>query len=119
MREKGLTTPTGYVTISTTGLMAGALAFQKKNGLRVIVSDGVEVDGRLWRHISLSYEDKIPVYSDIIEVKNSFASAHRYAVMIFPKKRDHVNCHPFCLHLFALLEGTWPLPDFTRGKGSL
>ena len=109
-------TPQGYESIKSP---SGEAFREIVTGLRVIVTDSTEVDGRLWRHISFSRGDRMPSYDDMLEAKRAFAGAHRSAVMILPKDKDHVNCHPYCLHLFALLEGSWPLPDFTRGTGSL
>ena len=93
-------------------------AYRHANGLRVIWSAAREADGRIWLHVSLSRADRMPTYRDLKHVKVAFIGNQRKAIMVIPEQREHVNLHPFCLHLFSCLEED-PLPDFTRGTGMI
>jgi hypothetical protein len=85
--------------------------------LSVILSGAVELDGRRWLHLSVASPDGIPAYRCLCDMKRLFLG-DRKALQIFPPKVEHVNIHPNCLHLWACLDAD-PLPDFTRGSGSL
>ena len=70
-------------------------------------------DGRIWVHVSASYKDKLPSYNDLCTVKRIFIGDNRKALQIFPIKSDHVNIHPFALHLWSAIDGDG-LPDFGK-----
>ena len=84
-------------------------------GLRVIVSSDVEEDGRTWLHVSVSRRNRMPEYKDVFLVKHLFIGDDKKAIQVFPPKDEHINDHPYCLHLFHCVEDSEPLPDFTRG----
>lgn len=88
----------------------------------VISSRGLELDGKRWLHISMSIWNKsayvIPSYDDLIMVKKMFIGPNAKAIQVFPEESKHVNIHPYVLHLWCCLDGD-PLPDFTRGSGSI
>ena len=90
----------------------------KHNGMTIIRSIAREIDGKLWIHVSLSRRSRIPDYNDITKIKRDFIGENKKAIMIFPKKTEHVNIHPYCLHLWSCIDED-PLPDFTQGTGSI
>jgi len=96
----------------------GGCAYANVNGYTVIMSVDQEDDGHDWLHVSLAHMQHLPAYKMLMEVKDLFAGRDRKAVMVFPKKEEHVNIHPNCLHMFVRLDGD-SLPDFTRGQGQL
>jgi hypothetical protein len=85
----------------------------KNNGLAVIASVGLESDGQRWLHVSLSRKSRLPSYDDITLVKRLFVGKDRKAIMILPAENEHINIHPYCLHLWSPLEKDY-LPDFRR-----
>ncbi len=91
--------------------------FIKFNRLMVLVNEG-KFDNELWRHVSLSYPNKIPKWKDLREVKDIFIGKDKKAIQVFPKESEYVNIHPYVLHLWANLERD-PLPDFTMGSGMI
>lgn len=93
-------------------------AFTRSNGLRVLVDCAEKADGRLWLHASMSYENRLPSYRDMCEVKRIFIGIHRTAVQVFPRQGEHVNLHEYCLHLWSCIEGA-PFPDFSEGWGTI
>lgn len=93
-------------------------AYMRTDGLSVIVSGTVESDGKRWLHVSLSRKNRMPSYEDLQQAKWTFIGADNYAVQVFPPADKHVNIHPYCLHLFACLDG-WPLPEFSGVIGGV
>lgn len=92
--------------------------YKTKNGMIVIQSAEREADGQYWIHTSFSRASRMPEYKDMQMIKNVFIGDQHQAIMILPEKTKHVNIHPFCLHFFTPVNKS-PLPDFTRGSGSI
>lgn len=66
-----------------------------KNPLRVIASDGGG-----WEHVSVSLQDRTPTWSEMAFIKALFWDPEDLVVQMHVPESDHVNCHPFCLHLW-------------------
>lgn len=94
-------------------------AFRRIDGLVCVISVEHQEDapGDKWLHVSLSRSNRIPSYEDVCEVKNIFIGIDKTALQIFPPKDQHVNHHPFALHLWCCLSKDI-VPDFRR-EGSL
>ncbi len=93
----------------------GAAYRSHRTALMVIESIGVERDGKRWHHVSLSYPSCLPRYEDLLLVKRHWVGEEATALQVFPPAAQHVNSHPFCLHLWSCLDGD-VTPDF-RGPG--
>ena len=109
-------TPKGYCPRGTFG-PSGA-CWERWDGLQVILTTAPHGDGHEWAHLSISRPMRIPSYRDLTEAKDLFLGPDAKAIMVLPPRREHVNIHPFCLHLYARLDGD-SLPDFTEGSGSI
>lgn len=92
---------------------AGFIAQRMVDELLVISTYGREEDEKLWQHVSTSYRNRIPDYDNLCIVKRTFIGQDRKAIQVFPPKAEHVNIHPYCLHLWCCLEND-PLPSFIR-----
>lgn len=92
----------------------GSMAWECANGLFVIASVSRESDGLRWYHVSVSREGRIPFWKDLQYVKDIFIGKKRKAIQILPPADEHVNVHPYCLHLWTCLDKD-PLPDFRVG----
>lgn len=86
--------------------------------LACILSCSYEVDNRAWLHLSVSHALRIPTWGELRVCKEQFLG-DREAYSIMPPRVRYVNLHPHVLHLFALLDESTALPDFTAGTGSL
>ena len=97
--------PEGWIFLRTYGEGgAGAVFEEPRLNLAVIVTvDECKDDGESWLHCSVSRENRIPSYEDLHLVKRLFIGDHRDAVQYFPVRSDHVNLHPYCLHLWHCL----------------
>ena len=92
--------------------------YESGHGLKVIfTADNLAGDGKIWLHVSLSRRSRIPTYEDMKEVKEIFVGRNRQALQIFPPESQHVNIHPYCLHLWCAIEGDG-LPEFAK-SGSI
>lgn len=84
----------------------------------VIVSAAVESDGKRWLHFSMSCVSRLPKWDEFVAAKEAFLGPESKAIQVIPARSEYVNINPNVLHLFVCLDGD-PLPDFTRGSGSI
>jgi hypothetical protein len=92
-----------------------AAHFMSADGLGVIAE--VELhDDEAWLHVSFSRRNRMPSYEDMARVKALFIGDDRKAIQVLPAKSEHVNLHPYCLHLYSPIDRD-PLPDFRRVGG--
>ena len=104
--------PRDWMFVSPYG-PAGKMYQTILDDLAVIETFGTH-KGEEWYHLSVSRSNRIPSYEDLVKVKRDFIGADRKAIMILPPRSEHVNIHPFCLHLYYRRDGD-SLPDF-RGE---
>jgi len=116
MRRPDTVTPPGFHLVKKTD--DGYHVARRIDQLSVIVTEAVELDGKWWRHVSVAKPDRLPTYTEMVAVKEAFIGADRKALSVLPARSEHVNLHPFCLHLWWCCDGD-PLPDFTAGTGSI
>jgi hypothetical protein len=87
---------------------------------RVIRTMGRQLDGRAWAHVSVSRQgqDRLPTWPEMSAIKEAFLGLELGAIQVHPPASKHVSLGEV-LHLWAPLEGHWPLPDFTMGGMSI
>jgi hypothetical protein len=95
-----------------------ACAWRHADGLCVIGTVSIELDGHVWAHLSASRSTRLPSWTDMVTIKEIFLSPEQKAINVIPARKEYVNINPNVHHLFACLTGD-VLPDFTHGKGSL
>lgn len=83
--------------------------------ISVIVSGGVEADGKKWLHVSCAYKNRLPSWEDLKMVKETFIGKDKKAIQVLPPDSEYVNVNPYCLHLWHCVNGDG-LPDFTTGR---
>lgn len=66
-----------------------------KKALRVMASSGMG-----WDHVSVSRAERCPDWTEMEHVKRMFFLDHETAMQLHVPSSDHVNCHPYCLHLW-------------------
>lgn len=101
--------------------LSNKIAYAAKTGLDGFVMVTAAFNGDVaYIHASISKRGSIPTYEDLCELKRIVFGEHRYAALVFPPKSYHVNIHQGCLHLWgALNPSEWPLPEFSRGMGTI
>lgn len=92
-------------------------AYRRRDGLQVLVGEEKHDDERWWLHVSMSYPLRLPDWDALMEIKELFIGPDKMAVQVLPRKEEHVNINPNCLHLYHCLDDDSPLPDFRRPDG--
>jgi hypothetical protein len=94
-----------------------------QRGVMVLVSAGVEEDGREWLHVSASRAHRTPSWEDMDAIKRLFVGDDRFAYQVMPKRAEHYSLNVGgarggnVLHLWCPLDGVQRLPDFLRARG--
>ena len=92
----------------TPGDVNGAYLLTSPDGLsflQVIASDGDE-----WDHVSVSLRGRIPTYAEMRYVKGLFFKPSETVMELHVPESDHINVHPFCLHLWRPQKMAIPRP---------
>lgn len=63
-----------------------------------------------WEHVSVSLPRRCPTWDEMSHVKSLFFDDSECAMQLHPPKSEHINCHEFCLHLWAPLCEPIPRP---------
>lgn len=63
--------------------------------IRVIASSG---EG--WDHVSVSRQNRCPNWPEMEHIKRLFFADDETAMQLHVPPSDHINCHPYCLHLW-------------------
>lgn len=77
--------------------------------LRVIADSG-----QGWDHVSVSLPDRCPTWDEMDYIKRLFFKDSESAMQLHVPNKDHINHHPFCLHLWRPMKGGIPRPDGWR-----
>ena len=81
--------------------------------MSAILSVERERDGKLWLHVSLAHQSRMPSWDELRRVKSWLMGPDARAIQVLPPESEYVNLHPFCLHLWQCLDGD-VLPDFRQ-----
>lgn len=82
---------------------------------RIIVTaspaPGAEEDFSDWVHASISRPGMMPTYSDLTALHKA-VWPDGYAYQVFAPPSQHVNIHPYALHIWGKADGSPVLPEF-------
>lgn len=74
--------------------------------LRIIASTAMG-----WDHVSVSRAKRCPNWPEMEHVKRLFFRDDETAMQLHVPPAEHVNCHPYCLHLWRPNDGqVIPMP---------
>lgn len=73
--------------------------------LRVIASSEYP-----WDHVSVSCKNRCPNWPEMEQVKRLFFKADEVAFQLHVPASDHINVHPYCLHIWRPHYIEIPLP---------
>lgn len=73
--------------------------------LRIIVSIGLG-----WDHVSVSRANRCPNWPEMEHVKRLFFRDDETAMQLHVPPADHINCHPYCLHIWRPHDAAIPMP---------
>ena len=93
----------------------GSDASYGNNGVFIIRHGAIPIivqasDGAGWEHISVSLETRCPVWPEMCFIKDLFWAEDEVVIQYHPAKRDYVNNHAFCLHLWKPIGVELPQP---------
>lgn len=100
----------------------GAFEFKMQGEFRTICVIASDLLG--WQHVSVSFghvSDQTPSWEVMCFVKDLFWEPEDVVIQIHPAKKDYVNYHPGCLHLWRCIDGREqpvPLSIMVGPKGS-
>jgi hypothetical protein len=74
--------------------------------LKILASTGGD-----WDHVSVSCKDRVPTWDEMQQVHRAFFKDDEVAMQLHLPPSDHINVHPFVLHLWRPRRGQKiPLP---------
>ena len=90
------------------------------NGGFIFAIKGVKVKviagrGRGWEHVSVSCEDRTPTWSEMDTVKKMFFEDEEVVIQLHVAAKDHINVHPYCLHLWRIISKLRRIPLPPKG----
>lgn len=86
------------------------------NGMSIIAT-AAKYNGVQWLHVSFARKSRMPTYDEMQMVKRDFIGDSRKAIFVLPPRKNYVNIHPNCLHLWCCENDS--LPDFDCGLGTI
>lgn len=74
-----------------------------------------------WEHVSVSLQARCPTWREMDFIKNIFWRDDETVIQFHVPKAEHVNYHPYCLHLWKPIGVEIPRPPAicvgpTKGK---
>ena len=83
----------------------------KLGNISVIASEGCAPDSsESWEHVSVSLMHRCPNWYEMCSIKSVFWDDDDVVMQIHPAKKDWVNNHQYCLHLWRPIDQEIPLP---------
>lgn len=77
-----------------------------KPPLKVIASNGDDMPPEdRWEHVSVSLPDRCPTWEEMCYVQGLFWGPEDTVMQLHPPRKDWVNNHPYCLHLWRPVNG--------------
>ena len=63
-----------------------------------------------WEHVSVSTHTRCLTWEEMCKIKDLFFNEDETVIQIHPAKKNYVNIHEFCLHLWRSKKDSIPLP---------
>jgi hypothetical protein len=63
-----------------------------------------------WDHVSVSRKNRVPNWAEMSAIHRMFFKDDEVAMQLHMPPSDHINIHPFVLHLWRPHDSTIPLP---------
>jgi hypothetical protein len=90
----------------------------RARGLALIHSIALERDGELWEHVSVSRsDDTMPTWEQLRDAFHDICGPEALGIVVIPPASEHVNLAEVA-HAWRCLTAR-PIPDFTRGLGTI
>lgn len=63
-----------------------------------------------WDHVSVSRKNRCPNWPEMDQIKRLFFRPEEIAVQFHVAQKDHINCHPYTLHLWRSWRQKYEMP---------
>jgi hypothetical protein len=63
-----------------------------------------------WDHVSVSLPHRCPSWQEMEHIKRAFFRKDEWAMQLHAPPSKHINCHPYCLHLWRPHDVSIPVP---------
>lgn len=64
-----------------------------------------------WDHVSVSLPSRCPTWAEMSAIHRMFFAPGEVAMQLHVPAADHINVHPYCLHLWRPHAAPVPLPE--------
>ena len=78
-----------------------------RGGHKLIV---IATSGEGWDHVSVSLQKRCPTWYEMEQVARLFFKPNEVAMQLHVPAKDHINCHPNCLHWWRSHDRDIPRP---------
>lgn len=108
--------PAPACVVEMADLRNGRFIFPRKGGdICVVVSDGTEWESvgfplPAFEHVSVSLTHRCPTWEEMAWVKSLWWKDTETVIQFHVPKSQHINCHPYCLHLWRPIGIEIPTP---------
>jgi hypothetical protein len=75
-----------------------------------ITAKVIASDGEGWEHVSVSLQKRTPSWAEMCEIKGIFWDEEDVVIQYHPSKKEYVNMHEYCLHLWRPIGIEIPTP---------
>src|SRR5215203_4408658 len=63
-----------------------------------------------WDHVSVSLTNRCPNWPEMEQIKRLFFKDEEWAMQLHAAPSDHINVHPYCLHVWRPQQVAIPIP---------
>lgn len=96
-----------FASSDADGLMGAFTLTTLAGEMMKIISSGPMDD---WEHVSVSFKHRCPTWEEMCKVKDLFWGEDECVIQYHPPKKDYINAHPYCLHLWKPVGVELPMP---------
>ena len=90
--------------------LVGVFSIPLKTGVTTLVIADNGYSSSDWEHVTASTPTRCLTWNEMCEVKDFFFYDDECVVQYHPSKKDYVNIHEYCLHLWKPKNAKLPLP---------
>lgn len=87
----------------------GSQAYRTENNVTVICAkEPCGPQGQIRWHLSIAHNRRYPTWDEIRDIRYALVPDEVMVAMFLPPRREYVNQHPYCFHLFEVIESEVP-----------
>lgn len=87
------------------------IPFPRTGVTLAVIANTAAADSEWWEHVSVSLPNRCPNWPEMDFIKDLFWLPTETVMQLHVPKSDHVNCHPYCLHMWRPTHIEIPRPS--------